>query len=282
MVVPTYNEEEQIGGVLSTIPDFVDHIIAVDDESKDETAKIITAACESDLRIISIRHDMNKGVGVAITTGYKRSIELGADITAVMAGDGQMDPTQLTKLLDTIIDGKTDYAKDNRLLTAKDRSQMPVFRKFGNAILSFLTKFCTGYWHIIDPQNGYTAITSHALQTLDLDTMYPRYGYPNDLLVKLNIYNFRVLDVIIPARYGAERSKIKLITYIPHVSMLLLDGFIYRLKEKYVMQSLHPLIFFYLMGFTMLPAGIISAQYMFYLRITLGGITAASAFIPCS
>lgn len=280
VVVPAYNECEHILDVIRGIPDYVDHIVAVDDASRDGTHNILEKAMSKDNRVVLIRHESNMGVGASITDGYQKSIELGAQIVSVMAGDGQMDPDQLPKLLDAIIDCKADYAKGNRLLTAKDRQQMPAFRKVGNAILSFLTKFCTGYWDIIDPQNGYTAITDHAIKTIDLEAVYPGYGYPNDLLVKLNVYGFRVVDVTIPARYGTERSKIRLWSYIPIVSILLLKGFLYRIREKYAFQSLHPLVFFYFLGFTMLPAGIILSAYMIYLRLATGGITASSAMIP--
>jgi glycosyltransferase involved in cell wall biosynthesis len=278
IVVPAYNEEVLVRETLAAIPDYVDHIIVIDDGSSDGTADSVRSTPDS--RIDLIIHNENMGVGAAIVSGYKKALEIGCDIVGVMAGDNQMDPKQLPNLLNPVIDGCADYSKGNRLMRADSRMGMPFFRQFGNSILSFLTKFSSGYWDLIDPQNGYTAISKAALEGIPLDQLYPRYGYPNDMLVKLNTYGFKVKDVVMPARYGSEKSKINIITYIPKVSLLLLKGFIYRLWEKYVIQSLHPLVFFYLLAFTLIPLGIFTALYMVWARFTLGGITAASVLIP--
>ena len=271
VVVPAYNEEMLIGETLNNIPAYVDKIYVVDDGSTDKTVEVVREFAENDGRIILIRHEENKGVGAAIVSGYKKALEDGMDIVAVMAGDNQMDPAFLPSLLDPIIEGKADYAKGNRLLSPEYRRGMSKWRFFGNSILTFLTKMASGYWQLMDPQNGYTAISGQALERINLDLIYPWYGYCNDLLVKLNVYGFRVVDVPHPARYGKEKSKIRYSKYIPKVSWLLLKDFFWRLKMKYVVLSFHPLVFFYLFGIILGVLGFLGGIYSLYYKFVLGG-----------
>lgn len=147
---------------------------------------------------------------------------------------------------------------------------MSKWRTLGNVILTFLTKMASGYWHLMDPQNGYAAISKNALERLNLDSLYPRYGYCNDLLVKLNVYGFRVMDVIMPAKYGKEKSKIRYGNYIPKVSWLLLKDFFWRLKMKYIWLSFHPLVLFYILGFILVPIGVLGGLYSLYFKFILG------------
>lgn len=233
VVVPAYKEEELIGETLSSIPDYVDRIYAVDDGSPDRTFEIMQKFAERDPRIVPVKVIQNGGVGATIVTGYKRSLEDGMDVVVVMAGDNQMDPDYLLDILAPVVDGRADYSKGNRLFSPEYRRGMSRWRLFGNLILTFLNKVASGYWHIVDPQNGYTAISRRTLERIDLDSIYPWYGYPNDMLIKLNVYGFRVVDVPHPARYGNEKSKITYGKYILKVSWLLLKGFFWRLKMKY-------------------------------------------------
>ena len=149
-----------------------------------------------------------------------------------MAGDDQMDPAFLPMLLDPIIDEEIGYTKGNRLTSLEAMKSMSPFRRFGNFILTFMTKISSGYWNISDPQNGYTAISKRALEKLNLDEIYPSYGYCNDILVKMNVVDVKVRDVAIPARYGNEKSKIKYSRYITKLSWLLLKNYLWRLKMK--------------------------------------------------
>lgn len=206
------------------------------------------SADTSTSRVVPIRHEQNRGVGAAITTGYRRALADGVDVTAVMAGDGQMDPDQLDRLLDPIVDGRAAYAKGNRLLGDEYYDEMSPFRLFGNFTLSVLTKVSSGYWEILDPQNGYTAISATALEVLDLDALYEEYGFTNDLLVRLNTAGFRVADVAMPAVYGDEESHIQYRTFVPELSWLLLHRFGYRLRVKYLLTDFHPLAFLYGLG----------------------------------
>ena len=151
---------------------------------------------EREPRIIYICHPKNEGVGGAIVTGYKWGRDNNIDTVVVMAGDGQMDPKDLPKLLDPVVEGEVDYSKGNRLFTGKAWKVIPKTRHLGNAALSFLTKIASGYWHMADSQSGDPAVTLEVLKTIDLDSIYKGYGMPNDLLVKLNVYHFRVRELV--------------------------------------------------------------------------------------
>ncbi|MEW6095585.1 MAG: glycosyltransferase family 2 protein [bacterium] len=258
VIVPAYNEEKLIGKVIETIPEFVDRIIVVDDASTDNTGDIVKGYQNNqENRLFLIQHDKNQGVGGAIVSGYKQVLNEGLDIAVVMAGDGQMDPNDLMKLIEPVATGNVDYTKGNRLLTGNAWQIIPKIRYLGNSLLSLLTKIASGYWHVVDSQSGYTATTSNVLKMLNLDKIYKRYGMPNDMLVKLNIYNFKVKDIPVNPIYNiGEKSGIKVWTTIFTLSFLLFKLFWYRLFQKYIIRDFHPLIFFYLMAFTLLPAGI--------------------------
>jgi len=278
VVIPAYNEEKLIGKVLKAIPTFVDHIVVVDDASRDRTGEVVKAHQKEDSRIIYIPHTKNEGVGGAIITGYKWARDKEIDISVVMAGDAQMDPKDLPKLLDPVVEGEVDFSKGNRLFTGKAWRVIPKARYLGNAILSFLTKIASGYWHVADSQSGYGAVTLEVLKTLDLDRIYKRYGMPNDFLVRLNVYRFRVRDVPVNPIYGiGERSGIKIYKVVFTLSFLLLKLFLWRLKEKYIIRDFHPLVLFYLMGFVLTPIGVIFGCYLLIYRIFVGSVVATSA-----
>ena len=245
-VVPAYKEEALIGTVITTMPDYVDHIVVVDDCSPDNTSAAAEAV--GDPRVTVIRHETNTGVGGAIITGHRKAGELGADIDVVMAGDAQMDPRYLPDLLEPIIEGGLGFAKANRFFSFQSFQSMPRYRIFGNIILSFLTKLASGYWHLFDPQNGYTAITQDTLRRLPLDRIASRYSFENDLLINLNILRVPAIDVPIPAVYGNEVSSIKLKRVIPELLRLLIFGFWRRFFFKYVLWSFSPIALFVLMG----------------------------------
>lgn len=272
VVVPAYNEQKLIGETLASIPGYVDRIYVVDDASIDDTTERIQEFCkDKDERVVFIKHEQNGGVGAAIVSGYKRALEDEIEITAVMAGDNQMDPEQLPNLLDPIVEGRADYTKGNRLLSREYRRGMTKWRFFGNSLLTLLTKIGSGYWQLMDPQNGYAAISKNALERISLDSIYPWYGYCNDLLVKLNVYGFRVRDIVMPAKYGREESGIRYSVYIPKVSWMLLKSFFWRLKMKYVVLSFHPLVFFYLFGIILTPMGLLGVLYSLYYKFVQGG-----------
>jgi len=279
VVVPAYNEEKLIGTVLDTMPDFVDLIIVVDDASTDHTSDTV-ASYHVRLadRLVCVRHTHNQGVGAAIVTGYKQALLRQSDVVAVMAGDGQMDPDDLARLVAPIARCEVEYTKGNRLFRGESWRLIPHSRYLGNAALSLLTKIASGYWHLADSQSGYTAIARLALERLDLDTIYKRYGMPNDMLIQLNVGDCRVRDVSVRPIYDiGETSGIRLRRVIPTISWLLLRGFCWRLKEKYIIRDFHPLVFFYCMGLILFPAGSLFGLYLFVYRLLVGTVATTSA-----
>jgi glycosyltransferase involved in cell wall biosynthesis len=277
VVVPAHNEEKLIGQVLRTMPELVDRIVVVDDGSTDGTPVELAKArdCLGD-RLRVIRHSSNGGVGAAIVSGYKAALaddETGG-LIAVMAGDAQMDPTDLPRLLAPLVRDQADYTKGNRLFTGEAWRIIPRHRYLGNAALSFLTKIASGYWHVTDSQSGYTAVTAETLRVLQLDRLYKRYGFPNHLLVELNNYGFRVRDVPIRPVYGVgEVSGIRLTRVIPSLTWLLVKCYFWRMKEKYVIRDFHPLVFFLVLGLILTGAGLALGLYILYLRMSTGAIS---------
>jgi glycosyltransferase involved in cell wall biosynthesis len=275
VVVPAHNEEALIEATLQGIPGFVDRVFVVDDGSSDATGERATAF--GDPRVEVLRHERNQGVGAAIVTGYRRALAERVDATAVMAGDNQMDPDELEPLALPVVRGEVDYAKANRLFTGSAWQLIPRSRYLGNAILSFLTKIASGYWHVADSQAGYTVIGLPVLQQLDLDRIYTSYGFPNDMLVHLNVWNARVRDFPSRPIYGVgERSGIKIRKVVPRISWLLWKGFFWRLREKYVIRDFHPLVFFYFLGFVMTTIGLVLGLVETILRIAGNHITPAT------
>ena len=194
-----------------------------------------------------------------------------------MAADNQMDPQDLEKLAGPVARGEVDSAKANRLVTGEAWELIPRTRYLGNAVLSMLTKIASGYWHVADSQSGYTATGKDTLAALDLDRVYTGYGFPNDMLVHLNVWNARVRDFPSRPIYGVgERSGIKIRRVVPRISWLLWKGFFWRLREKYVIRDFHPLVFFYALGFLMTTTGFALGVAETVLRILGHGITAAT------
>ncbi len=249
VVVPAHNEEMQIARVVQTMPDFIDQIVVVNDCSRDKTAQVVENLQKSHPSVLLINHEKNQGVGGAIATGYKWARDNNMDVAVVMAGDGQMHPDDLPAILNPVVNDEVDYSKGNRLFTGEAYKTIPKVRYYGNSILSLLTKIASGYWHVADSQTGYTAINNKALNLIDWDRMYKRYGQPNDLLVKLNIYDLKVRDVPVKPLYNiGEVSGIKIRKVIFTISWLLFNLFLWRMKEKYIIRNFHPLVFFYFLG----------------------------------
>jgi glycosyltransferase involved in cell wall biosynthesis len=278
VVVPAHDEEALIAGTLAAVPDFVDRIYVVDDASMDATAERAQAA--GNPRVEVIRHGSNEGVGAAIVTGYRQALHEGIDVVCVMAGDGQMDAADLETLAGAVARGEVDYAKANRLVTGQAWNLIPRSRYLGNAVLSLLTKIASGYWHVADSQSGYTAIGRETLAQLDLTRLYRRYGFPNDMLVSLNVWNARVRDFPSRPIYNVgERSGIRLTRVVPAISWLLLRRFFWRLGEKYVIRDFHPLVFFYALGILLTSLGLVLGFVETVLRIAGNDLTPASVIL---
>ena len=250
VVLPAYNEAGHVGDVMASLPSFVDRMYVVDDASTDGTWDEIReqaaalndeSAGEGDRnRVVPLRHDINRGAGGALKTGYRRALADGLELVATMDADGQMDPDELDRLLDPLVEGRADYAKGDRLSRPADRGAMPRFRLVGNAVLTLLTRIASGYWRTSDPQNGYTAITREALAAVDVEELFEYYGYCNEMLVRLNAAGLCVADVPMSANYGDEESHITLTAYVPKVAFILLCGFLWRYRRKYLADGVHP------------------------------------------
>ncbi|MDR2198348.1 MAG: glycosyltransferase family 2 protein [Deltaproteobacteria bacterium] len=262
-VVPAYNEEKLLHRVVETMPEMVDHIVVVNDKSTDGTAQEALRLGKSDPRVVLLNHDQNQGVGGAIATGYKWARDHAVDMAVVMAGDGQMDPSDLPALCRPVALEGVDYSKGNRLVYEEAYKLMPKVRFFGNAVLSFLTKIASGYWHVADSQTGYTVISLKALKAIDWDKMYKRYGQPNDILVRLNVEEMRVRDVPVRPVYNiGEKSGFKPRQVLWPISRLLIMMFFWRLWKKYVIRDSHPLFLFILLGFALF-----GLAFVFFLRL---------------
>lgn len=249
VVIPAYNEGELISETLAGMPDWLDTLYVVHDGGSDDTLPRIREQMKLDPRIVLIDHEVNKGLGQTLIDGYLASAASDNDITVIMAGDKQMDPADLPNLLDKIAVEGFDYVKGNRLLHHEVVESMPRYRLIGNTILTFMTKFATGYFFMMDPQCGYTAIKNKVLRQIPIDKMTKGYGYNADILCMLNIRGFSVTDCEVRPVYGKEKSKIKIFKYIFKTSGLLIRLFFRRLWQRYVIRDFHPLVLFYLFAF---------------------------------
>ncbi|MEZ4403347.1 MAG: glycosyltransferase family 2 protein [Kofleriaceae bacterium] len=233
VVIPAYNEERAIAAVVASVPAYVDQVIVVDDASRDGTAAAARAAATARGATEVLVHPHNRGVGGAIVTGYRHALAAGADAVAVMAGDGQMDPSDLPALLEPIAAGVADYVKGNRFRHPEVWSAMPTARIVGNLVLSAATKVTSGYSHVFDSQCGYTVASAAALRAIELDRVFPRYGYPNDLLSHLHIAGMRVRDVPVRPVYGpAWKSGINLSTALHPIPWVLLRSWSARVATE--------------------------------------------------
>ncbi len=233
VVIPAFNEERAIAAAIAAVPAFADRVVVVDDASTDGTVELARTALAPRAGGDLVCHDVNRGVGRALITGYRRAIELGCDVVAVMAGDGQMDPDDLPALIDPIAEHEADYVKGNRFLHPDVWTAMPKMRIVGNLLLSAATRWTSGYRDVFDSQCGYTAIHRRALASIDLDSLFPRYGYPNDLLSRLHVAGMRVRDVPVRPIYGPHwKSGINLGTALHPIPWVLLRSWGNRVASE--------------------------------------------------
>ncbi len=286
LVIPAYNEEKLIGPTLENVPELIDKVYVVDDVSPDGQNDVILKCAEEDPRIELLRHKENQGPGGAVITGYLRSSKDGYDIAVVVGGDNQMPLEEVKNFLDPVIDGRADYIKGNRFLLSRigdTLERMPKTRLIGNWIITALTKIASGYYKTMDVVDGYTAITKKAIDAIDWRKAWKRYGYPMDFLIRLNAHGFKVIDIPRTAIYlpGERQSQIKGLRYALTVSPMLLRNFFWRLKFKYIYLDFHPLVFFYLASFTLIPLGLVLGAYLIIDKLFLGGfgVTAPRAIL---
>ncbi len=282
LVIPAYNESKLIKPTLEHVPASIDKVYVVDDASTDNMAEVVRECAVKDPRVELIRHTVNQGPGQGIISGYLKSSADGYDIAVVVGGDYQMPLEEVENFLDPIIDGKADYTKGNRFLLWKTtKERMPPVRVFGNLLITALTKIASGYYKVMDVVDGYTAITKKAIDIIDWNIAWKKYGYPMDFLIRLNAYGFRVKDVPRTAIYlkGERQSQIKGMRYALRVSPMLIRGFFWRMFYKYLYLDFHPLVFFFLCGMVLLPLGILFGFYLIYQEVAGIGVSGPRAIL---
>ncbi len=233
IIIPAFGVERNMEAVLAGIPAYIKHIIVVDDASPDSTADLVAGLAQKDMRISLIRHPKNQGVGGAMISGFRKAIELGAQIAVKLDGDGQMDAAQIPALITPLILGKADYAKGNRFRDFVSLQKMPIVRRIGNLGLSFLTKAATGYWNIFDPTNGFFAIRTEVLAQLPLEKIDHRYFFETSMLANLYLINAFVIDIPMPARYGNETSHLSIYRSLIEFPLKLFRTFLRRILLRY-------------------------------------------------
>lgn len=257
VVIPAYRVERDIQAVLRGIPSYVRAIIVVDDASPDSTADLVTASAKKDKRIRLIRHEQNQGVGGAMLTGFRKALELGAQIVVKVDGDGQMDPARIPALITPLIEGSADYAKGNRFRDFHALQQMPVIRRIGNLGLSFLTKAATGYWNLFDPTNGYFAIRADVLAQVPLEKIDKGYFFETSMLSHLYLLDAFVMDVTIPARYGNETSSLSIRRVLFQFPFKLARTLLRRIVLKYFIFDFSMISIYFATGVPLLLFGLI-------------------------
>jgi len=270
-VIPCFRVESEIGKVLHDLPAYLKHIIVIDDASPDETAGVVTQAAQNDSRIILIRHKKNKGVGGAMVTGFRKALELGADIIVKMDGDGQMDREHVPSLLNPILQGQADYTKGNRFRDFQALQKMPFIRRVGNMGLAFLTKAATGYWNLFDPTNGFVAIHGKVLAQLPLKQIDKTYFFETSMLANLYLLRAVVRDVPMPARYAGEISNLSIWRSLVEFPLKLLRTFLRRLVLMNLIYDFSMASIYMLAGLPLLLFGLIFGinRWAFYSSIHL-------------
>jgi len=257
VVIPCYNVEKHIEEVIVNLPETISHIIAVNDRSSDNTENILQQLEKKNKKIIYINHDLNQGVGGAMLTGFKKSIELNSDITIKMDGDDQMDPSYIPHLIKPITDGKADFTKGNRFRDFNALRKMPVSRRVGNLGLSFLIKAASGYWNIFDPNNGFVAIRNETLKNINFKKIHKRYFFESSMLIELYHADAVVQDVPMKARYGNEISGLSGTKTFFEFPPKLFIAFIRRIILKYFLYEFNIASLYMLFGLPLFFFGVI-------------------------
>ncbi len=277
VIIPAYRVERQIQAVLERMPLLVDRIVIVDDGSTDGTIEAVGAV--RDPRVLLLRHEANQGVGAAMVTGFRAALHEGADLVVKCDGDGQMDPADIPTLLEPLLEGRAEYSKGSRFHHLPELDAMPRVRLGGNIVLTLLTKFASGYWHVLDPQNGFVAIRSDVLRRLHLDRLARGYFFENDMLIRLNALEARVADVPMPSHYGDETSALRPARAAMEFPLRLIAGFFRRIFWRYVFYDVSPVALFLLVGAALFFAGSLLGSYFWIHNALLGRATPTGTVI---
>ena len=240
VVIPARNEEDFISNVLQTIPSFVDNVIVVNDGSTDSTGEICERFLDSKYNL-SILQNYGQGVGSSIDRGHQELLKISRKpfISVVMAGDGQMDPSDMENLIKPIIENKADYSKGNRFIHEKGTGQMPKIRKIASIILSFFTTLASGL-RISDPQCGYTATSFRIIETWDWKKSWKGYGYPNYWIINLTKHCWRISEVPVKSIYGSEKSSINNFSFFVKVGFMMFIQHHKRVFSKLISKDVNP------------------------------------------
>jgi len=257
VVIPAYRVEREIEHVIKTLPGDIRHIIVVNDASPDKTEDVITRMLSEDPRLVYIKHEKNQGVGGAMVTGFRKALELNADIVIKMDGDGQMDPNLIPRFIEPLIQGKADFTKGNRFRDTVALRQMPVIRRFGNTMLGFLAKAATGYWNIFDPTNGYLAIRTDVLRLLPLNKLDKTYFFETSLLAQLYLIDACVRDIPMPARYGNQQSSMNIMHILVDFPPRIISTIFKRLILKHLLYDFSMTSVYMLVGIPLFIFGMI-------------------------
>ncbi|HEY9153012.1 MAG TPA: glycosyltransferase family 2 protein [Anaerolineales bacterium] len=274
-VVPAYRVEREIADVLRGLPPYVRYIIIVDDASPDSTSDVVAALTKRNRRLILMRHDRNQGVGGAMVTGFRKALELGAQIVVKIDGDGQMDVSHLPELILPLIEGKADYAKGNRFRDFIALQKMPFVRRLGNMGLGFLAKAATGYWNIFDPTNGFLAIRAETLAQLPLERIDPSYYFETSMLANLYLLGAVVRDVPMPARYQGEASSLIIRRVLFEFPFKLFATFLRRMALKNFIYDFSMGTIYLIAGIPLLLFGLIFGivKWIQYARLNIAAPT---------
>jgi len=269
VIIPCFNVRDHIAGVISAVPDYIDHIIIVDDRCPQGSGK--AAEKSGDPRVIVIYHEKNLGVGGAVVSGFRKGLELGCDILIKIDGDGQMNPADAEKFIAPLRDERADYVKGNRFRDFSAVSAMPKMRLLGNSVLSFVVKLVSGYWNLVDPTNGYVAVSAGALQQIDLGRVAEGYFFETDMLIRLNIINAVVAEVPIPARYNGEPSSLSVARLAAVFPAKLLAGLVKRIMLKYYVYDFNMASVYLLIGVPLFLFGVAFGIYQ-WIESYLSGV----------
>ena len=277
VVIPCYREATRILNVIKAIGTEVSHIIVIDDACPDKTGEHVKTHC-TDPRVQVLIHDKNTGVGGATMSGYKRAIEDGCEIIVKVDGDGQMDPTLIPVLIAPLQDGTADYVKGNRFYNLDGLTEMPRVRILGNLALSFASKASSGYWDIFDPTNGFTAIHIDTAVSLPLEKIDNGFFFESDVLFRLNMLRAVVLDMPMPARYGDEKSSLKIHNVILSFAARHYRNMLKRIFYSYFIRDFGISSIELILGNLLLLFGIIFGAFAWY-ESAITGIPATAGTV---
>ncbi|HEX2893872.1 MAG TPA: glycosyltransferase family 2 protein [Marmoricola sp.] len=268
VVVPCYNEERMIRQTVDKLPEFLDFVVLVNDGSTDNTLAELESIAQSNGKVRIVNLEVNQGVGGAIISGVEFALaNTDADAIGLVAGDDQFDSSYLEPMLDEVLDLPADYVKASRFFHREAFKTMPRHRRFGNILISLLTKFSTGYYAITDITNGCGFLRRSILEKVDFSIVQRRYDYETSMLTALSIAGAKVVDHAVPAHYGEETSTIRLIPTAYRNLKAIQVGFWRRIYYKYVLYGFHPIALFLLAGFALGIAGTLFGVYLLIGRL---------------